>query len=247
MSRKCAIAAILVALFLMTTYGAIAQETGSSDDSLIVLYNNLGVMQALNGYIHLGRLYLDSAARIDVANAALQNNIANCLLCLGDVESALEHYERAYEMEQGNTDYLFNWGIALHASGETEEAVSKMRSYLGSIESDAEIPDFASALFEGLELSKGSAQTITKEEIRKLLEKAKLRRDMALTKLAAADSIAMASDSIADTVVDSTLDSAAVMDSSKAKQRSPRKQIAPAGEKSSDFGSMSRLLYWAIL
>jgi tetratricopeptide (TPR) repeat protein len=223
----------LVILLALSSLSVASSGTGQSD-SLQTLYNNLGVIEALNGNTDIARDYLDSARIVGSEDAAVLNNSANCLLCLGEVETALNLYDSAYSLAESDKRILFNWSLALYVMGKVDESVEKMREFLISQSFDEDEETFISMALQDLPVSKAEAAKLSKEEIRQLLQKAKARLNKAIEKK-------KASDSMKALVPDST-----VSDSLSKKKPVIEKKTTPAGEKAVEPEELAPMLHWII-
>ena len=110
-TRAAGILLISLAAVSVTTTTSSAEETS---DSLIALYNNLGVICAGNGDFARAGTYFDSALSQNAENSAILNNLGNNLLCEGDVGRAIWYYEKSYSLDSSDKNKLYNRSIALY-------------------------------------------------------------------------------------------------------------------------------------
>jgi tetratricopeptide (TPR) repeat protein len=207
--------------------------SSATDDSLLILYNNLGVIHARNHNWDAARTYFDSALSRDPSNPAVLGNIGSCLLCNGDIESALARFSESSQAGTENSAVLFNWGLALYFADSQTEAIEKLQEFLTAVHGDTHSNEFVSGLYSDLGLQKGDTRKLSKAEIRKLLERAETKMKDAAEKKHQRDS-------------DSTQVVPDADDSTKNADTKARKAI-PAGAKSKELDFLSEVLYWQIL
>lgn len=225
---------ISLAIALLTSTASFTEET---PDSLIALYNNLGVICAGNGDYALADAYFDSAMSQDAENSSILNNLGNNLLCEGNVSGAILCYEKSYSLDSMDKSKLYNWSIALYIADSLEESVEIMKDFLLYADTSEISSDFYSVLSREMDLSKGDARKLTKSEIDRLLGKASERMKKASKKKKQA-----ADKSERD-------DSTPADDSAKSKDKKGKSKLdlAPAGAKSVELRGLASMLYWIVL
>jgi tetratricopeptide (TPR) repeat protein len=216
----------------MTTTTSSAEETS---DSLIALYNNLGVICAGNGDFARAGTYFDSALAQDAENSAILNNLGNNLLCEGNVSGAISYFEQSYSLDSTDKNKLYNWSIALYIADSLDESVEVMKNFLVYADTTEIDDDFYSVLSREMDLSKGDAKKLTKSEIDRLLGKASERMKKASKKKKQAADKSQQSDS---TPPD---------DSAGPKDKKTKLDLAPAGAKSVELRGLASMLYWIVL
>jgi tetratricopeptide (TPR) repeat protein len=230
--RKLVLSLIIVCLIVPYSLRA-DDET----DSLEVLYNNLAVIEALNGDFALAMSHLDSLRSFVPASPALLTNLGNCYLCLAMPERAIAYYDSAFHMDSTDERIVFNWGIALYVNGSVDESVEKMSQFLANGNDTADFEELVSNALEKVSTTKGETRKITQTEISLLLKKARQKRDMALKKAQANEP---------DTVhspVSATVDS---LQGQEPKAQKPKKTLTPAGEKAAGSADFASMLLWMV-
>jgi len=199
-------------------------------DSLAILYNNLGVVRALNEDCIEAKAYFDSALMLRAEDASVYNNLGNLYLCCGSIDEAIINYQRSYALDSLDKRKLFNWSVALYMADSVDESVSKMQEFWEYAISQPGEDEFVSAVLEEIAVQKGDAKKISRAEIKKLMEKAKSKRNQALKKKK-------------ETLQKKKVSTEPKVDKSAKK----KKGTTPAGEKSIESIGISSLLYWIIL
>lgn len=229
--HKVTIALLLLVVFSWTTLAGDNSTIKDKEQELAVAYNNLGVVRALNNNLGKAAIYLDSARIVGRSQATIHNNIGNILVCQGDLESAIDSYEKANSIDSSDYRVLFNWSFALYLNGSADQAVEMMERFLSASEDDRAATEVFAVWFGDEDFFKGESKVISKAELMRLLEKAKSKRDNVLAKKKQA-------------AKDSKIEGqAASTETSKNKKR----KTTPAGEKSADSGAVASLLYWIFL
>jgi tetratricopeptide (TPR) repeat protein len=204
-------------------------------DSLAALYNNLAVAHALNHDYDLAAVYFDSAGMFVDDYPSLDNNRGNYFLCTGHIFEAIDHYRAALETDPPDNNILFNLSIGLYLADSIDASVETMQlfvDYAGQQDSD---DTMVTGILDEVMAVKGDAKKVSKAEVRRLIEKAKAKRNKALKKKedkSKKDSgtVAKAKEKPADTT-----------------KKKKQKKTSPAGEKSYEMTGITKLLYWIIL
>jgi tetratricopeptide (TPR) repeat protein len=204
-------------------------------DSLQALYNNLGVIEALNGNTLVALEYFDSARAFQDHRPAVMNNLANGYLCLGQADRAISLFDSTYGLAEADKRILFNWSLALYVAGRVDESVEKMQEFLTSHPFGEEEVTFVSTALQDLPVSKADAAKLSKEEIRQLLHQAKFRLDKAIKKKHVADSTR------------TVKKPKSASDSAVSKKPTIQKQTTPAGEKAAEIEELAPMLHWIII
>jgi tetratricopeptide (TPR) repeat protein len=223
----------LVPLALAILFGQVNMAP-AADDSLLILYNNLGVIHARNHNWDAALTYFDSALSRDRANPAVLGNIGSCHLCSGDINLALEDFGKSTAAGTGNTAVLFNWGLALYFADRQDEAMAKLQEFLTASGSNTHSDEFVAGLYSDLGLQKGDTRKLSKAEIRKLLERAETKMKSAAEKKHQKEK---------DSGLTQTPDSTAKVGTSG----NIEPKAIPAGAKSKELDFLSEVLYWQIL
>jgi lipoprotein NlpI len=227
--------AMLATIIMVTlSHGLLADTELSVDDkqrALAVAYNNLGVVRALNNDFATADVYFDSALIVGGDLSQVYNNLGNNQMCQGNLEAALVSFETAFALDAFDQRGLFNWSFALYLSGSVDRAVEMMERFLSASEDDRAAAEVLAVWLDDEDIFKGESKIVSKAELKRLLEKAKIKRDKALAKKKL-----VAKDSKEERIVAET----------KAPDTKKRR-TTPAGEKSTDTGGLASMLYWVFL
>jgi Tfp pilus assembly protein PilF len=196
-------------------------------DTLLILYNNLGVIYAGNDQVDHATHYFDSARQIDPTNAAVLNNLANCYLCQSRIGEALNLFRLAYVADSLDKGKLFNWSVGLYVADSVEQSIELMKQFLDFTIDNPQARGFSALFSSQLDSIKGDAGKLGKSEIERLLAKARERMLLAAEKRHAIKGSS-----------DSTKPRPSLRDSVV---------VVPAGAKSIELTQLARVLYWIIL
>jgi tetratricopeptide (TPR) repeat protein len=221
--------AVVALISLMTAAPPAAGWSLTNRDSLVSLYNELGVINALNEDMEAARDYFDSALILAESDPGVLNNMGNYYLCSGYIDSAILMYRRAESVDTTDHSMLFNWAVALYMAKETEASVELMKDFLESLTDPTAIEDFSAVLLDDLGLGKASDKNLGRAEVRVLLEEA--RKQLHEARKRERDTIA-AKGGLAKNQPDST-------------QRSAKKtRVIPAGAKHDEYRNLATVLFW---
>ncbi len=95
----------------------------SEKQTLGAYFSNVGMVYYKGGNPGKAVFYLDLSTRINTRSIEAHNNLANIYSETGQLDRALEHYQRAFEADPNNTATLFNLGLARNKAGQTQGAV----------------------------------------------------------------------------------------------------------------------------
>ena len=204
-------------------------------DNLAALYNKLAVAHALNHDYDLAVVYFDSAGMFVEDNPSLDNNRGNYLLCTGRIAEAIEHYRAALEADPPDNNILFNLSIGLYLADSIDASVETMQLFCDYADQQESEDSMVAGILDEVMAVKGDAKKVSKAEVRRLIEKAKAKRNKALKKKE-----------------DKGKKDTGTISKEKAKQtetskKKKQKKTSPAGEKSYELTGITKLLYWIIL
>jgi tetratricopeptide (TPR) repeat protein len=217
----------LVALILATP--AAAWSLSDRNDSLVLLYNELGVINALSDEFDMARTYFDSALALRRDDPAVLNNLGNYFLCGGQIDSAIHMYRRAESLDTSDQSRLFNWAVALYMSGETDSSVAMMERFLESVTDPAKMRQLTAVIADEIYTDKASSGSIGQAEFKRLIEKAREKRRMSLQRNR--DTLALQTEepiNPSDSTEESTL----------------KKRVIPAAAKHDEYKSLATILFW---
>ena len=227
MVRRAKVTPTWLGVLLIIVVIGVVGPSACSQDSLLILYNNLGIIYAGNDQLDRATHYFDSARQIDSMNATVLNNLANCYLCQSRVGEALGLYSLAYVADSLDKGKLFNWSVGLYVADSVEQSIGLMKQFLDFTIDNPQARGFSASFSSQLDSIKGDADRLGKAEIERLLAKARERMLRAAEKRNATKLTA---------------------DGAKSPP-SPRDSltVVPAGAKAIELTQLARVLYWIIL
>jgi len=221
--------AVTMLVVLISAAPAGARPLSEPGDSLVALYNELGVISALNDEMETARTYFDSALALAGDDPSVLNNLGNYYLCTGRVDSAIARYETAEALDTSDQSKLFNWAVALYMSGATDSSVAMMQRFLESTTDPSRMSQISAVLAEDFTVDKASSGSVGQSEFRRLIEKAREKQRRSLQRNR--DSASVKADT-AGNQADSTN-----------KSSSP-KRVLPAAAKQDEYKNLSTILFW---